>query len=344
MKACYLFYRNLFLIWVILLPLGSCKQRPLERFQLFGSAFGTTYNLIYIHDAPIEGIEQKIDSLIQEVNSSMSTYDQDSDISRINRGEHGVKVDAMFQEVLARSKQVYKATNGIFDPTIGILVNAWGFGPNGKMDLDSLKVDSLMQYVGLDKVRLNPQNQTVVKDHPQVFLDFNAIAKGYAIDRLGFLFSKLGLQNYLIEVGGEILTSGSNIMTNKPWKVGVDSPVDADDRGSAVLIHLTDKAMASSGNYRKFYFDKDSGKKYVHTIDAKTGYPKISNVLAATVIAEDCATADAYATTFMAMDLEDSKTFLKNNRKLEAFIIYLDEKGDLQQFATLGFQKLVIKH
>ena len=257
-------------------------------------------------------------------------------------GDTTVVVDAMFKEVFNVSTKVYSASKGYFDPTVGVLVNAWGFGPGKHIEMDSTQVDSLLQFVGWDKVKLNADG-TLVKQNSNIRFDFNAVAKGYAIDCLGRMLTKKGIENYLIEVGGEVLTKGENTFAQKQWTVGIDEPNNIEQRGSAAVIKLKDRALASSGNYRKFRIDSTTGKKYVHSINPLTGYTKNSKVIAANVLANDCATADAYATAFMVMDLEDSKVLLEQKKEeLDVFIIYLDDDGKMQEFVTKGFKALII--
>lgn len=333
--------RNLVFL-VSLLFLAGCSSNPKwVKNQTIGNALGTTYSIIYLNDKELD-YQLQIDSVFQAVNHSMSTYIPSSDISRINEGDSTVVVDEMFKEVFRLSTKVHKASDGYFDPSVGVLANAWGFGPGEQLQLDSTKVDSLLQYVGWSKVRLN-SNNTITKKNAQIRFDFNAIAKGYAIDRLGNMLQSKGIENYLVEVGGEVLTKGTNRVSNKEWTVGIDSPNDAMNRGAAAIITLKDKALASSGNYRKFRIDPETGEKYVHTINPLTGFTKNSKVLAASVIATDCATADAYATTFMAMDLENSISVLERRKELEAYIIYLNDKGSIQTFSTSGFKEVFIK-
>ncbi|MDC6349929.1 FAD:protein FMN transferase [Zeaxanthinibacter sp. PT1] len=306
-----------------------------------GAALGTSYNITYIAKEK-RNYQQEIDSVFAVINRSMSTYQKDSDISRINNGDSAVVVDHMFKDVFKLSKEVYEATGGSFDPTVGILVNAWGFGPGQAMELDSTEVDSLLQYVGFNKVSLESGN-TIRKTYPQIYFDFNAIAKGYAIDRLALMLEQKGISDYLVEVGGEIVAGGQNLIKKKAWVVGIDDPQVTGERALKKAVRLTDRALASSGNYRKFRVDSVSGKKYVHTIDPLSGYGRDSNVLAATVIAHSCAEADAYATALMAMELDRSKKLLEEQQGLEAYIIYLDEKGDTREYLTPGFRKMVVE-
>lgn len=334
--------RKYFVIAIGILCL-TCNSGPKKwvRNQTVGAALGTSYNIIYLsHES--NDFQQEIDSVFNAINQSMSTYIPDSDISKINKGDSTVVTDHMFQEVFKLSKDIYEATNGYFDPTVGTLVNAWGFGPGEQIAMDSTVVDSLLAYVGFDKVVLNPDN-TVKKENAQILFDFNAVAKGYSIDRIAVMLTNKGINNFLIEVGGELVAKGINKTKEKPWLVGIDDPESTDKRGTKILLNLQDKALASSGNYRKFRVDNVTGKKYVHTVDPKTGFTKNSVTLGVNIIADNCATADAYATAFMAMDVEDAFKVVSNNRSLEAYIIYLDETGKSQEFLTKGFKDLVVE-
>lgn len=324
------------------LSLFSCKEEASEYVanQNFGPALGTSYHITYIGKEELN-FEKEIDSVFNAINKSMSTYLPDSDISKINKGDTTVVVDEMFKEVFGLSNKINKTTKGYFDPTVGTLVNAWGFGPGEKIELDSAKVDSLLEFVGFGKVKITNEG-TVVKDNPNIYFDFNAVAKGYAIDRLAAMLDKKGITDYLVEVGGEIVVKGTNKVKDQQWTIGVDDP-QGDDRSKPKLkIHLKDKAMASSGNYRKFRVDSITGEKYVHTINPITGFTKNSDVLATTVLANTCAAADAYATSFMAMDLEDTIDLLEEHKELEAYIIYLNSKGETMEFITMGFEALIV--
>ena len=306
----------------------------------FGGALGTSYSITILYPEELD-LEREIDSVFRVINHSMSTYLPDSDISKINRGDSIIVVDKMFRNVFELSKEVYSNTNGYFDPTVGALVNAWGFGPGKQLALDSTKVDSILQFVGFDKVRITEEGR-VIKNDSRIFFDFNAIAKGYAIDRLAKLLDQKDIENYLIEVGGEIIAKGENKLKQKSWIVGIDDPQIEEGRRLKLTLQLRDNAMASSGNYRKFRVDSITGKKFVHTIDPKTGYTRDANVLAVSVIAKNCAKADAYATAFMAMELSESIKLLDSHKELDAYIIYIDEIGEVKEFMTPEFKKLVV--
>lgn len=316
--------------FVLLFVLTSCKKEVInnEPIRLFGNVFGTSYNIIY-YDSK-ENFETEIAQLFTEVNKSTSTYIPTSLISRINRGEEGIVVDKLFKEVFSKSKRIFKETDGYFDPTVGNLVNAWGFGPGKPLkNLDTLKVNELMNYVGFEKV--NIIEGKIEKMYPQIHLDFNSIGKGYGVDVVARFLESKGIKNYLVEIGGEIRTRGFK-PEGKPWNIQLENPNTDGTRSAYTYLKLTNKSMASSGNYRKFRIT-ENGEKYVHTINPKTGYATESNLLAASVIAElDCADVDAYATAFMAMGMEKTKEFLQTKPELKVILIYANEEGGLEEY------------
>jgi thiamine biosynthesis lipoprotein len=315
---------------LIALLLTSCKQeKKIKETKLEGFVFGTTYHITYLDNVDHQ---KSIDSLFYLVNKSLSTYMPTSDISKINKGDTTIVIDDLFLEVFQKSKRIYKETNGYFDPTVCNLVNAWGFGyKRERRDLDSLQVKELMKQVGLDKVTLD--GRKIEKQFTEACLDFNSIAKGYGIDVIGRFMESKNIQNYLVEIGGEIRARGKNIR-NKNWKVAIDDPNTDGTRSVSRFIELDNQSMASSGNYRKFRVGAN-GQKYVHTINPKTGFATESNLLGATVYGVvDCADVDAYATAFMAMGLEKSKEFLNNQTIIKAVLVYVDEKGKIVEFAN----------
>ena len=314
----------------------SCKTENDNLKTILGEAIGTTFSIKYLDKSDADYSVQ-IDSVIKAVNNSLSTYIPTSDISKINKGDTTVVVDDFFVEVFRKSARIYQETNGEFDPTVGILVNAWGFGPGKKIEnLDSLKVKELLTYVGFNKVRL--ENRKIYKQYPEIYFDFNAIAKGSLVDAVGKLFEKNGIANYMVEIGGEIRARGVN-HENVPWKIAIENPNFDGSRTIATVIELKDASIASSGNYRKYRIAND-GTKFVHTINTKTGYAKESNLLSASVIStSDCADVDAYATALMAMGLEKSKVFLNEHTKLKAFLIFADNEGNLKTYKTANFDE-----
>lgn len=319
--------------------LFSCSSD--EERSTYGEALGTTYSVQYYSDEQIP-IDSALDSIFERVNQSMSTYRSSSDISRLNAGDSLVEVDSLFQEVFRLSKQVWEESGGYFDPTVGDLVNQYGFGPEtGPKVIDSVTIDSLMQYVGFDKLKL--ENNRVIKEAPEVYLDFNAIAKGYAIDLIGHYLDSKGSEDYLIELGGELLGKGINRRKDAPWTVGIDDPEQrADERVLTAAIELKDRAMATSGNYRKHRTDEETGTMYVHTINPLTGFAEKSDLLSVTVLAENCALADGYATAFMAMGYDLSKVMLSNIENIDVLFIYATHDGKMKEYATPGFEEVMI--
>lgn len=309
-----------------------------------GFALGTTYNVQYEVFNEKDNYQDEIENVFHDVNLSISAYLPTSDISRINRGEADVVIDDYFKTVYNFSREVYEKTDGFFDPSVGALVNAWGFGPEKPINnLDQKQVDSIMKFTGFDKVNITNEGK-VVKQHPYITFDFNALGKGYAIDLIGKMFDEKGVKNYIIEVGGEILTKGKNTKKVKKWTVAIDSPIqDSDERQYIELIALENKAMATSGNYRKFRVDPETGDHYVHILNAKTGYPMKNNVLSVSVIAENCMKADAYATAFMVMPYEKTKELLSKLPDVDAYIVSRDQYGNIQKYITKGFQDLIIQ-
>ena len=323
--------RNIIAILLLMIiSFLSCKKDSelKDPIELQGTVFGTSYTIIY-YDQEIN-FDKEIQQYFAEINQSLSTYIPTSDISRINRGEEGIKVDGYFREVFEKSARIYKETDGYFDPTVGNLVNAWGFGPKEQLNnLDPNKVKELMNFVGFNKVSI--RNDEVIKQSPEIYFDFNAVAKGYGIDVISRFLESKGVKNYLVEIGGEIRTRGEK-PEGKSWVVQLDNPNTDGSRSAYDIIRIKDKAMASSGNYRKFRI-AENGEKFVHTINPKTGNAKESNLLAATVIANlDCADVDAYATAFMAMGLEKTNLFIENRSDLEVILIYVNESGELNEF------------
>jgi thiamine biosynthesis lipoprotein len=321
-------------ITILLLFISCTKENKAQDFILKGHVFGTTYKIVYLNAS--ENYQKSIDSLFYLMNKSLSTYIPTSDISRINKGDSTVFVDDLFLEVFKKSKRIHKETDGYFDPTVGNLVNAWGFGPNReKRDLTSEQVNEQMQFVGLNKVEV--VNKKVNKQNSKIYLDFNSIAKGFGIDVVARFLSSKKIESYLVEIGGEIRTKGTK-ENNAPWVIKLVDPINKDELKGYKKINLSNKSMATSGNYRKFRLTK-KGEKFVHTINPKTGYAKESNLLSASVIASlDCADVDAYATAFMAMGLNKAKAFLKSHKNIDAILLFVDKKGSLKEYKTITYK------
>ena len=311
-----------------------------EYSKITGETQGTYYNISYEYKEG-KDLQSEIEDVLHDFDLSLSTYEPNSIISRINRNDPEAVPDFQLMKVFNEAMRVYQATNGAFDITVAPIVNAWGFGFTPGIEVDSSVIDSLLQYVGMDKVSLN--DNKIVKADPGVMLDVNAIAQGYSVDVVAAFLDKKKIENYLVEIGGELKCKGKNAR-GKDWVIGVDRPVDgnmiAGSNLQAVLA-IRAKALATSGNYRKFY-EKD-GVKFAHSIDPKTGYPVLSRLLSATVLADECITADAYATAFMVMGLEKSIAFLEKDDELEAYLIYSDEEGNYQVYTTPGMREHILE-
>ena len=312
----------------------SCTK-SYNTYSYSGYALGTEFTIIYNSEKPLKNLESITDSIFFDLNKSLSTYISSSDISKINNGYDLVEVDDNFIKVFNKSKSIWKHTMGYFDPTAGILANAYGLGPN-TVPKYSVNVDSIMNYIGFDKVLLNNR---IVKLNKGMYLDFNAIAKGYCVDLLSKVLKENNIKNHLIEIGGEMYASGTNNITNTSWKVGISDPLKPDY--TKQKLFLKNSALASSGNYRKFLIDPETGDKIVHTINPNTGSADETNILASSVIAENCMTADAYATAFMAMPLEKSMDLINADDSLDGMIIYFDSNNEIQTYYSQGFKQLI---
>lgn len=315
----------------------SCGTEPeIVLVRNHGPAQGSSYNISYVTKPGID-YRRQIDSILFEVDKSMSLWDPQSTISKLNRGEK-LKADPLFQRVYKRSRQISKDTEGAFDITIAPLVNYWGFGPENHGDFDSARVDSLRNFVGYLRLAPNIDSTGLPKG---IQVDMNAIAQGFTVDVIAdFLHSK-GIDNYLVEVGGELRASGRNV-EGKVWTIGIDKPQENLDTANRfqVILALDSLALATSGNYRKFWVDEKTGMKYVHTIDPKTGYPVKTRLLSATIIARNAMDADAYATACMVLGLEKAKKLILENRQLEAYFVFSDLEGNWQIWETPGFEKM----
>ncbi len=284
--------------------------------------FGTSYHITYQCDSDMAS---EIKAELLKVDQSLSPFNEKSIITAVNQNK-SVQLDSMFLDVYNLAEQISEETDGAFDITVAPLVNAWGFGFKNSTMPSPYQVDSLRQIVGYQKVSL--ENGRIKKKDPRIMLDCSAIAKGYGCDVVAKFLRSRGIKNFMVEIGGEIVTSGLN-PDRLPWKVGVTKPSEdslSTSHELQTILNVTDMAMATSGNYRNFYYK--GGKKYAHTIDPKTGYPVQHNILSATVIAKSCAGADAYATSFMVMGLEKAQKVMERRPELMAYIIYSDQNGE----------------
>ena len=319
--------------FLILLVLFVSCSNELTNTKLVGSVFGTFYEVTYETNGN-NNYQRALDSIFEVVNQSMSNYRTDSDISKVNNHKLNI-VDSNFVKVFNAAKKIYYKTNGVFDPTIGKLVNAWNFGSEeNNTKLDSFKIDSLMQFVGFDKIRLN--NNVLTKTDPKPYIDFNAIAKGYAVDLVAAFLDSKGYYNYMINIGGELRARGINVEKQNGWTVGIENPNFDGTQSYDKTFVLKNSAMATTGTYRKFKLDK-IGNRYAHIINTKTGYPTKTNILSVSVIADNCMMADGYATAFQAMGIESLKEFLSIHPELKAFVIFENNRKELEMISFNDF-------
>ena len=285
--------------------------------------FGTTYKIVYQCDSDLTA---SIRQELRRVDYSLSPFNKESVITAVNQNRE-VMLDPYFVEVFNKAMEISRETKGAFDITVAPLVNAWGFGFKHEQMPTKRQVDSLRQIIGYQKVAL--KNGKVEKQDSRMMLDCSAIAKGFGVDAVARLLRDRGVQNFMVEIGGEVVTCGVNAQ-RLPWRVGVVKPSeDSLSTGHELqtILNVTDKAMATSGNYRNFYYK--NGRRYAHTIDPKTGYPVQHSLLSATVLAASCTVADAYATSFMVMGLDNARQLLEHHPELMAYLIYDDGKGDI---------------
>ena len=302
-----------------------------------GTIFGTMYHAKYLCD---EDLRAEIEATLHEVDASLSMFNPQSTISRINRNET-CQADEMLSEVLQLSYRISTATGGAFDPTVAPLVNAWGFGFKSGQLPDSTQVDSLRALVGLSAIHL--RGDSITKDKPLAILDFSAIAKGYGVDKAAEVLRSHGIQDFMVEIGGEVVAEGINEKGNS-WRIGINKPDDDSTSTNTELqdiVALSTGAIATSGNYRNYYISQ--GRKIAHTINPLTGYPAQQDILSSTVMAPTCAEADGFATAFMVLGMEEARRVLRSQPQLEAYFIYSDDEGHYRTWCTEGFKSLITK-
>lgn len=314
------------ILFLVFLVIGTVyilgKQKPYITNS--GKVFGTFYNITYSSD---NDLHNAIKSTLMKVDNSLSPFNKQSVITAINNNTDNTP-DSMFTHVFTLAQEISEKTNGAFDITVAPLVNAWGFGFKKGITPDSAAIDSMRRYTGFRTVAL--VDGRIIKQYPQTMLDCSAIAKGYGCDAVAAMLDAHGVKDYMVEIGGEVVTKGKN-SKGSAWTIGISKPTDNPTTSSNELfevMNISGKSMATSGNYRNYR--EENGRKIAHTIDPRTGYPVQHSLLSATVIADNCATADALATAFMVMGLEEAMEYCKNDNTIEGYFIYSDEKGNLK--------------
>lgn len=311
-----------------------CQEEPI---RIEGEAQGTTYHITY-YDKKNRNLKKEIDKILDNFDNSVSTYNPNSIISKINTNIKNVQVDKYFITCFNKAKEVWKNTNGAFDPTVYPLSNAWGFGPGKKEKIDKIKIDSILKFVGFDLIEL--KDKKIIKKDFRVALDFNAFAQGYSVDVVSEFLNSKKIKSYVVEIGGEVYAKGKTL-NGENWTVGIEQPIDnkINENPLKAIIKLEDKAVATSGNYRRFVVEE--GIKYAHHIDPKTGYPTKNNLLSASIFSKECITSDANATGVLVMGLEKAILFLELHPELQAYLIYCDEKGNYQVYETPGLKSII---
>lgn len=316
---------------------SSTTYSQSEPIKIEGEAQGTTYHITYF-DQQNKNFRPEIVRLLQDFDMSVSTYIPNSIISRVNSNEKNVIVDQYFKACFYKAKEVWKNTNGAFDPTVYPLVNAWGFGPGRKQKIEKTKIDSILKFVGFELIKL--KGNKIVKKDPRVALDFNAFAQGYSVDVVSEFLKSKGITAFIVEIGGEVYAKGRKPNGNN-WTVGIEKPIDNKESENAfkAIAKLENLAIATSGNYRRYSIE--NGVKYAHHIDPKTGYPTKNNLLSASLFAKECISSDANATGVLVLGLEKAKAFLQKHPEIQAYLIYSDEKGNYQVYETPGIKAIV---
>ena len=340
--------RRIFYLILSVALLSACSKKGAEYLSADGFAQGSTYHIVYsIPETATDKemfqamVEELIGDSFNQINKRVSGYDSTSILSRSNRGDDP-QLNRIFLDVFNYAQQIYKESNGAVDASAAPLFDIWGFGFKNKIPVTQEKIDSIKQFVGMDKVQLS-SNGYLIKSDPRISLNFNAIAQGYTADFFASRFDSLGIENYLLEIGGEIYCKGLSSKGRK-WRVGIDAPRDGNfipGEDIQAVIELSGRGLVTSGNYRKFYITEE-GKKLSHTIDPKSGYPVKHSLLSATVIAENATIADAYATYFMVVGLEKAKEILAARDDMEALLIY-GEQENMKSYETPGLEKMIIK-
>lgn len=328
---------------------AACDQKPMKSADnissehtkteiiIRGEAQGTTYTIKYLEEE-YSGIKQEIDSVLALIDQSMSTYIPNSTISQLNNGDT-VEIDQHFQNVYNLSLTISESTEGAFNPTIGPLIKAWGFDYSDPQRMDSSTVNELLGVCGFDQFEL--QANTLWKKNEQARINFNAVAQGYSVDVMAEIMDLHQIENYYVELGGELVVKGNN-KYGDPWIIGIDLPDGENlERKLANRISLESGGMATSGNYRKFY--EMNGERYSHTLNPSIGYPAKNNLLSATVICDNSGKADALATAFMVLGLEKTIIYLEQHPTVDALLIYAEKENGFGTYMTKGVESKLLK-
>ena len=329
--------QRILLLLGLILIFQACTTSTSKYIANNGTIYGTYYSIKY--ESPKgEDLQPAIDEELQRLSRIFSHYDKQSTITKVNNNSP-VELEQEFTTCFLKAEEIAQITHGAFDITAGPLINAWGFGPEDRQKMTAEKVDSLKQICGYEKIRF--ENGQIVKENPHMTINMSAIAKGYTCDLIGEFLQKKGCLNYMVDIGGEVVAKGVNDK-HKVWTIGIREPIENpfENELSAALM-LNNRAMATSGNYLNFY--EEDGKKYAHTIDPISGYPVQHSLLSASVVANDCMTADAFATAFMVLGKDAGIEIARLVPGMEIYFIYADENGENQVYMSEGFEEMLRK-
>ncbi|MCF6357334.1 MAG: FAD:protein FMN transferase [Draconibacterium sp.] len=329
---------KLLFLFMLTILFSACQNSTSKYIYNKGFIYGTVYSIVY-QSPDGNDYQKEIDNRFSELTMVFSTYEPESTISKVNQNIE-TKLEPEFINCFKRAMEISKITNGAFDITAGSMVNAWGFGPEEKEKMTPEIIDSLKQLSGYKKIQLI--NGKIIKENAERNIDMSAISKGYTSDLIANLLKEKGCTNYMVEIGGEVAAMGKNAK-GKIWTIGISKPEDdilVSNTDLQAILHLPNRAMATSGNYRNFYIE--NGKRYAHTIDPKTGYPVQHSLLSASVVANDCMTADAFATSFMVLGVEQGIEIAQKIPEVEIYFIYADKTGSNQIYMSEGFKDFIV--
>lgn len=328
------------------LLLFSCDNNTKKTSKLYeveGKGGSVAYRVKYI-SADSTDLKPAIDSLVKVVDHSISSYNKESIVAKINQGLVATKANDHFKRAFATAQKVWKESGGFYDPTVGILVNAWGFGkeliqPVSKLPTEH-EIDSLKKYVGFEKVHISDDDY-VKKQNPAIQLDLTSVLRGYTADVISDFLKSKGIENFSVKVDGQTIVEGKDVVNNTSWKVEAEDPYELNDDYKEVILHLNNESVSTDENYRRVWID-GNGKRFVHIINPFTGYPMTGEMLSATVIAKTAVESDAYSTMFMIIGLEKSKEFLAKHPELKALLVYSDQNNEVKTYKTQNIEPLIV--
>ena len=328
------------------LLLFSCDNNTKKTSKLYeveGKGGSVAYRVKYI-SADSTDLKPAIDSLVKVVDHSISSYNKESIVAKINQGIVPTKANDHFKRAFATAQKVWKESGGFYDPTVGILVNAWGFGkeliqPISKLPTEH-EIDSLKRFVGFEKVHISDDDY-VKKQNPAIQLDLTSVLRGYTADVISDFLKSKGIENFSVKVDGQTIVQGKDVVNNTPWKVEAEDPYELNDDYKEVILHLNNESGSTDENYRRVWID-GNGKRFVHIINPFTGYPMTGEMLSATVIAKTAQESDAYSTMFMIIGIEKSKEFLTKHPELKALLVYSDHNNEVKTYKTQNIEPLIV--